>query len=156
MIEIIFDVVKEILKIQFFQRLIVVFLLPNILVWGFAEVGIDNKHNFLWTHFVGPYWSFEVFLFKVVFYGGIAALAYSTITFIFRLWREIQNSEPAPRTHQPSGQFYNEDKPQAQTSSPVIAPVRAAPQPTPIQEQKPISPEEAKRRALREITGRGA
>ena len=34
---------------KFFQRLLVVALIPNVLVWGFWEVGIDNDRNPLWV-----------------------------------------------------------------------------------------------------------
>lgn len=47
---------------RFFQRLLVVALLPNILVWGFCEVGIDNDRNPLWFGLIGPYWRLEKLL----------------------------------------------------------------------------------------------
>ena len=156
MIEIIFDLMKELLEIQIFQRLIVVLFLPNILVWGFAEVGIDNKYNFLWNHFVGPYWSIEVFLFKVACYGILAISAYGFIRFLVRFWGEIQSNEPAPRAHQPNFRSYKEEPPRASQSIPVEVPVRPAPEPPPIPTQVSLTAEEVKRRALRDITGRGA
>lgn len=156
MIEIIFDLMKELLKIQIFQRLIVVLLLPNLLVWGFAEVGIDNKYNFLWTHFVGPYWSIEVFLFDVACYGILAISAYGLITFLFKFWGEIQSNEPAPKAHQPNYQSYKEELPRTSQTNPLIVPVRPAPEPPVIPIQVPLTAEEVKRRALRDITGRSA
>ncbi len=155
MIEIIFDLMKELLKIQIFQRLIVVLFLPNILVWGFAEIGIDNKYNFLWTHFVGPYWSIEVFLFKVTCYAILAISAYGMITFLFRFWGEIQSNESTPRAHQPNYQSYKEEPLRASQSIPIIVPVRPPPEPPPIPTQVLLTAEEVKRRALRDITGRG-
>jgi ABC-type multidrug transport system fused ATPase/permease subunit len=47
---------------NFLVKLVIVLLLPNVLVWGFWEVGINNNSNPLWLILVGPYWHIETYL----------------------------------------------------------------------------------------------
>ena len=74
MIELLFDFVRDILKIPVLRRLLVVLFLPNILVWGFVEVGIDNHNNSIWVALVGPYWWLEKTIFKFLFWTAAIAV----------------------------------------------------------------------------------
>ncbi|MEI7973258.1 MAG: hypothetical protein WCH11_02705 [Bdellovibrio sp.] len=74
MIEVILDFARNILKVPVLRRLIVVLFLPNVLVWGFVEVGIDNKYNPMWLALVGPYWWLEKIIFKFAFWGATSAV----------------------------------------------------------------------------------
>jgi hypothetical protein len=94
MFEFLFEITKSILQISFVRRLIIVLFLPNVLVWGFNEVGIANKRNFLWNSFVGPYWAAEVFIFKVVFYGFAVGAFLKVVIFFFEWWvHSVQGKE---------------------------------------------------------------
>jgi hypothetical protein len=64
---------------NFLKRLIVVALLPNVLVWGFFEQGINHNSNPLWRFLVGPYWQLEVFLFYAVL--AVIGLAAAVVLF---------------------------------------------------------------------------
>ena len=156
MIEVVFDILKEILKVEFFRRCIVILLLPNILVWGFAEVGIDNKYNFLWSFFINPYWELECFLFKIIFYGFSAAAIYSLLALLMRSWRELGEDAPAQNTSIPEYQCkditFTEPVPNDPQQAIPLAKTEQVVNPVP----RPLTPEEIKRRALRDITGKGA
>lgn len=59
-----------------FKRTIVVFLMPNILVWGFWMSGIDNNHHFLWRGLIGPYWFLEQVVFGILVVGVLLFVAW--------------------------------------------------------------------------------
>lgn len=156
MIEVVFDIVKEILKVEFFRRCIVILILPNVLVWGFAEVGIDNEYNFLWSFFINPYWEIETFLFKAVFYGGLAAAVYRFLALLIRSWRDRGEDLPVQKASTPEYQCKDLvfTKPVTNELQKVVPLAKA--QEVIVSAPRPLTPEEIKRRALRDITGRGA
>lgn len=100
MTEVIFDFVKDILKIPVLRRLLVVLFLPNILVWGFGQVGIDNKYNPVWVALVGPYWWLEKILFKFAFWTAAIAVVVLILIQIMRFVRHRLTSA-APTSEVP-------------------------------------------------------
>ena len=63
---------EDVFNSDFFKRLAVLALLPNVLVWGFNEVGIATDRHPLWRYLVGPYWHAEVFLVKFTLFCAVA------------------------------------------------------------------------------------
>jgi hypothetical protein len=83
--------VKEWFKIAFkntfLKRLCVAGLLPNVLVWGFWSIGIDNNYNLLWRLIVGPYWYLEKTLVIIL---GLCLLAFIGWKFIVAVWPTVE------------------------------------------------------------------
>lgn len=204
MTEVIFDFIKDILKVPVLRRLLVVLFLPNVLVWGFAEVGIDNQYNPMWVALVGPYWWIEKTIFKFIF---CAATVATIFLIVFRVARVVRQSliwsvsgpeQPEQKfialelksnlkksyeilvqqqqtfDNLPSSEQLEIKKQQAAESLLLKAQweketahiIKAKDQRGKEDEAQhssvagnhapPVSPEDAKRKALRDITGRGA
>jgi hypothetical protein len=204
MIEVIFDFVKDILKISVLRRLLVVLFLPNVLVWGFGQIGIDNQYNPVWVALVGPYWWLEKTIFKIIFWTAAIAVVVLIVIQIVRFVGQCLASPAPPPTEpehkitvlEPIGPFHAayevyqrqqqafqalplseqlEIKKQ-QTAESLLLTAQWEKETAHIIEAKErqrkedeallsrvsgnhapaASPEDAKRKALRDITGRGA
>lgn len=202
MLKILIDLIKLFLEFPVFRRLLVVFLLPNVLVFGFAEIGIDNNKNFLWYNLVGPYWFLEKAVVCVLFLLLAATILapifqkISVVTFNFiaeafaRYKKHKENKEyeefistiatraaqmqPVKAHSEMNSEeqaAYNKEKKELENKwNKETADIRAAKKdrlrqqrkedrlknPKKKRKPKPISPDDAKNKALRDITGRGA
>ena len=63
---------EDVFNSDFFKRLAFIALVPNVLVWGFNEIGIATDRHPLWRYLVGPYWHAEVFLVKFTLFCAVA------------------------------------------------------------------------------------
>lgn len=95
--ETVLGILKDLLKISVFRRLIVVSLIPNVLVLGFAMSGISNKNNFLWASLIGPYWWLEKTVVAFTFYAAMFTVAFKIGQWFFVVLQNSQNEESSAK-----------------------------------------------------------
>lgn len=138
-----------------FRRLVLISLLPNIFVWGFSEVGINTKNNYIWVHFLAPYWDIEVFLFKII---AASAGVYVMGSIYFAIATEIKRQRETALEEENSRKVQESNRKQAeieelkrkQKEFEILSQNRKALPPQP-QQPKPLTTEDLKTRALKQI-----
>ena len=152
------DLLSDLFKSDFLKRLLIVSLLPNVLIFGYWLNGFNNDASRLWVMFLGPYLNFEIYVFYFII-GSIALvdIAYPIVVSIVDTLKAAHVEKPKKEDYVPLSPYQNSGKKVGTNQYPdeykyEIVKYEAPKKPEP----PPPTAEEIKRKALRDITGRGA
>lgn len=95
-------------KNESIKRLLVPFVRPNFLVWGFWVQGIDNDRHFLWRILIGPYWHFELFLLGTIGFGTFALVVWKTWNHFSQTCHDYEQAQESKQPSEDESKKYYE------------------------------------------------
>jgi signal transduction histidine kinase len=136
---------------KFLQRLLLVALMPNVLVWGFWEIGIDNSRNPLWFGLIGPYWFLEKMLVAFALSGVVLFLLWKALQFVPPIIDSLIRLQQEWRATKSAAYFEHENKRMLAELTAESQARQAAFKALPIEEQREIERERQERGQARQL-----